>query len=130
MTQELVDEGAELIKRERRKRQRYEESEARRRTWNERFTDRNTSIQDSDEVGRRRNVRTDNDRSELLKEAEPIDYTRHSPDVSHASNEQIIPGLYQSDPVSRPQFLTSGQGFGSTTVRPPRPPPRNIFDDV
>lgn len=76
-------------------------------------------------------VRADNDRSELLKEAEPIDYTGHSSlDVSRASNEQIIPGLYQSDPVSRPQFLAGNQGFGSTAVRPTRPPPRNIFDDV
>lgn len=76
-------------------------------------------------------VRTDNDRSELLKEAEPIDYTGHGLDGSRASNEQqFIPGLYQSDPVSRPQFLAGNQGFGSTTVRPTRPPPRNIFDDV
>jgi len=40
---------------ERRKRLRLEESEARRRTWNERFTDRNTGgIQDPDDMSRRR----------------------------------------------------------------------------
>lgn len=121
MTQELVDEGAELVKRELRKRQRSEESETRRRAWNERFAGRNTSGPDPDEGGRRRAVRTDNDRSELLREAEPMDYTRRCPDVSASAEEQLIPGLYQSDPVSRPKFLGSSQGFGPTTTLPTRP---------
>lgn len=59
-----------------------------------------------------------------------MDYTRHSPGASALADEQLIPGLYQSDPVSRPSFLGSSRGFGPTAIPPTRPPLRNIFDDV
>src|SRR5688572_22484152 len=52
----MIKTGCRLcfISTERRKRLRLEESEVRRRTWNERFTDRNTGIQDPDDLSRRR----------------------------------------------------------------------------
>nr|KAF6489824.1 LMBR1 domain containing 2 [Molossus molossus] len=91
MTSDLVDEGKELIRREKRKRQRQEEGENRRREWKERYghnredstRNRNVHIdpKESDiSTNRsaskyiRANNRTERDRIELLQDAEPLDF--------------------------------------------------------
>uniref|UniRef100_F6X3W7 LMBR1 domain containing 2 n=1 Tax=Ornithorhynchus anatinus TaxID=9258 RepID=F6X3W7_ORNAN len=94
MTSDLIDEGKELIRREKRKRQRQEEGENRRREWKERygnsredstrnrnvhpdpkdsnFSETNASRQVSKYT--RSNNRTERDRIELLQDAEPLDF--------------------------------------------------------
>ncbi|KAM5328556.1 G-protein coupled receptor-associated protein LMBRD2 isoform 3-T4 [Glossophaga mutica] len=94
MTSDLVDEGKELIRREKRKRQRQEEGENRRREWKERYghnredSTRNRNVHiDSKESNfsdmstnrsaskyTRANNRTERDRIELLQDAEPLDF--------------------------------------------------------
>lgn len=94
MTSDLVDEGKELIRREKRKRQRQEEGENRRREWKERYghnredSTRNRNVHmdpkesNFSESGTNRsttkytrvNNRTERDRVELLQDAEPLDF--------------------------------------------------------
>ncbi|ELK06067.1 LMBR1 domain-containing protein 2 [Pteropus alecto] len=94
MTSDLVDEGKELIRREKRKRQRQEEGENRRREWKERYghnredstRNRNVHIDpkesDFSDINTNRsaskytraNNRTERDRIELLQDAEPLDF--------------------------------------------------------
>ncbi|XP_078009345.1 G-protein coupled receptor-associated protein LMBRD2 isoform X4 [Phascolarctos cinereus] len=94
MTSDLVDEGKELIRREKRKRQRQEEGENRRREWKERYgnnredstrnrnvhTDPKESNYSETNTNRsvskytRSNNRTERDRIELLQDAEPLDF--------------------------------------------------------
>ncbi|XP_075397050.1 G-protein coupled receptor-associated protein LMBRD2 isoform X5 [Tenrec ecaudatus] len=95
MTSDLVDEGKELIRREKRKRQRQEEGENRRREWKERygqnrddatrnrnvhthpkesdFSDANPS-RSASKYTRANNNRTERDRIELLQDPEPMDF--------------------------------------------------------
>ena len=68
----------------------------------------------------------ENDRTELLKEAEPIDYT--------AGNRDAFEGV---PPVQGVDYNTSSRGYQNqrSTTAAPRgrvvgQPPRNIFDDV
>ncbi|KAM9695104.1 G-protein coupled receptor-associated protein LMBRD2 isoform 2-T4 [Trichechus inunguis] len=93
MTSDLVDEGKELIRREKRKRQRQEEGENRRREWKERYghsredSTRNRSVHTDPKESNfsdistnrssrytRANNRTERDRIELLQDAEPLDF--------------------------------------------------------
>ncbi|XP_038599777.1 G-protein coupled receptor-associated protein LMBRD2 isoform X1 [Tachyglossus aculeatus] len=94
MTSDLVDEGKELIRREKRKRQRQEEGENRRREWKERYgnsredSTRNRNIHPDPKESNfsetnasrpvskytRSNNRTERDRIELLQDAEPLDF--------------------------------------------------------
>ncbi|KAM6156992.1 G-protein coupled receptor-associated protein LMBRD2 isoform 2-T2 [Erethizon dorsatum] len=93
MTSDLVDEGKELIKREKRKRQRQEEGENRRREWKERYghnredSTRNRNVHSDPKESNfsdsntnwsskytRVNNRTERDRIELLQDAEPLDF--------------------------------------------------------
>ncbi|MGH0162106.1 UNVERIFIED_CONTAM: hypothetical protein FKN15_073431 [Acipenser sinensis] len=96
MTSDLIDEGKELIRREKRKRQRVEDGENRRREWKERYGNqredytRNRNVQssemketnysDTNNSNRqamkytRSNNRPERDRIELLQEAEPMDF--------------------------------------------------------
>ncbi|XP_059772210.1 G-protein coupled receptor-associated protein LMBRD2 isoform X2 [Balaenoptera ricei] len=93
MTSDLVDEGKELIRREKRKRQRQEEGENRRREWKERYghsredstRNRNVHIDPKEsnfsDISTNRsskytraNNRTERDRIELLQDAEPLDF--------------------------------------------------------
>ncbi|KAK6638496.1 hypothetical protein RUM43_006763 [Polyplax serrata] len=87
LTTDLVDEGRELIKREKRRRQRIEETENRRRDFNERFlgnnaTARNRSRNQVDSErggrsgfsGRGDDDSTDSARAVLLGDSEPLDY--------------------------------------------------------
>ncbi|KAL4235670.1 LMBR1 domain-containing protein 2 [Mactra antiquata] len=133
LTTELVDEGKELVKRERRRLDRIADSEARRREWNTRFgentssTGRNTRTMDSPEDIKIRSGSSASqgsytmphapstyDKSELLNEAEPIDYSD-----SPATANPV--GGYQSQAHHpRAKSYRSNQ----------RGPPRGIFDDV
>ncbi|KAK6494369.1 G-protein coupled receptor-associated protein LMBRD2B [Huso huso] len=96
MTSDLIDEGKELIRREKRKRQRVEDGENRRREWKERYGNqredytrnrnvqssemRETNYSDTNNSNRqamkytRSNNRPERDRIELLQEAEPMDF--------------------------------------------------------
>ncbi|XP_029434693.1 LMBR1 domain-containing protein 2 [Rhinatrema bivittatum] len=94
MTSDLTDEGKELIRREKRKRQRQEDGETRRREWKERYgnqrdeTTRNRNVStDQTELNytemsnsrsapkyTRTNNKTERDRIELLQDAEPLDF--------------------------------------------------------
>uniref|UniRef100_A0A1A7ZV51 LMBR1 domain containing 2b n=1 Tax=Nothobranchius furzeri TaxID=105023 RepID=A0A1A7ZV51_NOTFU len=93
MTSDLIDEGKELIRRERRKRQRAEDGENRRREWKERygnqrddFSARNRSNHEMKETSysessrdrqakySRSGSRAERDCIELLQDAEPLDF--------------------------------------------------------
>ncbi|XP_068423085.1 G-protein coupled receptor-associated protein LMBRD2B isoform X2 [Clinocottus analis] len=87
MTSDLIDEGKELIRREKRKRQRTEDGENRRREWKERYgnqrdehTARNRTSHElketsySDTVTASRRPRSERDCVELLQDAEPLDF--------------------------------------------------------
>ncbi|XP_044287117.1 G-protein coupled receptor-associated protein LMBRD2 isoform X1 [Varanus komodoensis] len=99
MTSDLVDEGKELIRREKRKRQRQEDGENRRREWKERYgsnredSARNRSVQADQKESSfsetntsrsvaskytRSNGRNERDRVELLQDAEPMDFNADS----------------------------------------------------
>ncbi|XP_053264007.1 G-protein coupled receptor-associated protein LMBRD2 isoform X1 [Podarcis raffonei] len=99
MTSDLIDEGKELIRREKRKRQRQEDGENRRREWKERygnnredssrnrnvpadqkessFTETNTTRSVASKYTRS-NGRNERDRVELLQDAEPLDFNADS----------------------------------------------------
>ncbi|XP_075040409.1 G-protein coupled receptor-associated protein LMBRD2 [Mixophyes fleayi] len=97
MTSDLTDEGKELIRREKRKRQRQEDGETRRREWKERYpsnredSSRNRNVNSeqaeptytemttsrSSKYTRPSN-RTERDRIELLQDAEPLDFNADS----------------------------------------------------
>uniref|UniRef100_A0A8V0YSU8 LMBR1 domain containing 2 n=1 Tax=Gallus gallus TaxID=9031 RepID=A0A8V0YSU8_CHICK len=97
MTSDLIDEGKELIRREKRRRQRQEEGENRRREWKERYGNREDSTRNRvvhteqkessfSETNTNRplskytrtNGRTERDRIELLQDAEPLDFNADS----------------------------------------------------
>ncbi|XP_053151262.1 G-protein coupled receptor-associated protein LMBRD2 isoform X2 [Hemicordylus capensis] len=99
MTSDLIDEGKELIRREKRKRQRQEEGENRRREWKERYGNhredsaRNRNVQAEQKESSftetntnrsvaskytRSNGRNERDRVELLQDAEPLDFNADS----------------------------------------------------
>ncbi|XP_060552917.1 G-protein coupled receptor-associated protein LMBRD2-like [Ruditapes philippinarum] len=136
LTSELVDEGKELVKRERRRLDRVADTEARRREWNTRFGDGsnlNRSVgarMDSPEDMKIRSgssnqgsytmprVPNTYDKSELLNEAEPIDYS-----------DAPVEGY--TSPNSAAGYQAQAQ---QPRIKPQRPgtrvPPRGIFDDV
>uniref|UniRef100_A0A669EZC0 LMBR1 domain containing 2b n=1 Tax=Oreochromis niloticus TaxID=8128 RepID=A0A669EZC0_ORENI len=92
MTSDLIDEGKELIRREKRKKQRIEDGENRRREWKERYGNpredyaaRNRSSHEMKETSysdtvsskakySRSGSRAERDRIELLHDAEPLDF--------------------------------------------------------
>ncbi|XP_042565320.1 G-protein coupled receptor-associated protein LMBRD2B isoform X2 [Clupea harengus] len=100
LTSDLIDEGKELLRRERRKRQRTEDGENRRREWRERYgnreqnSPRNRNVQQSEmketnysdsanaSTGRPKYTRTsqvERDGIELLEDAEPLDFSADMP---------------------------------------------------
>lgn len=131
MTSEFVDEGKELVKREKRKIERKVEGDTRRKMWTERFGNGATANRDIPApVDRRAEKFTvarspdESDRTELLRQVEPIDYTEE-----HADS---LADYTRSLGASR----SGGQGYqaqGSrfTSSQPPSSKPmRGIFDDV
>ncbi|XP_013184506.1 LMBR1 domain-containing protein 2 homolog isoform X2 [Amyelois transitella] len=108
---DLVDEGREIVKREKRKRQRAEEALSRRRDYNERFASyRARDKQDGDY------------------------YVTPSPERSASGGYQRTEGYNRSNLTLEDEM---DQRFGESTLPTIRPdrnkmtmPPRGIFDDV
>ncbi|OWF39089.1 LMBR1 domain-containing protein 2-like isoform X2 [Mizuhopecten yessoensis] len=157
MTQEFVDEGREIIRRERRRVERKAEGEARRRQWTEKFGDgssdratprgngveqdgysRRVTVPEKDEdldveilnldleMEAKQTVPRspdENDRTELLRQAEPIDYTGETTDVldDWRGNNQTHQS-YQSQAAGHSSRFGSQRSFSR--------PPKGIFDDV
>ncbi|RVE66267.1 hypothetical protein OJAV_G00124600 [Oryzias javanicus] len=125
LTSDLTDEGKELIRRERRKRQRMEDGESRRREWKERYESqrddhaarnrsshemKETSYSDSVGAGSSRQARysrsagrADRDRMELLQDAEPLDFSADSmaDEALEAESGRHAGGRYLSMSSSR-----------------------------
>uniref|UniRef100_A0A669DJV0 LMBR1 domain containing 2b n=1 Tax=Oreochromis niloticus TaxID=8128 RepID=A0A669DJV0_ORENI len=103
MTSDLIDEGKELIRREKRKKQRIEDGENRRREWKERYGNpredyaaRNRSSHEMKETSYSDTVsssNTERDRIELLHDAEPLDFNADAltddPPDSEGINDDI-----------------------------------------
>ncbi|KAK7100923.1 G-protein coupled receptor-associated protein LMBRD2-like [Littorina saxatilis] len=129
MTGELTDEGRELVKRERRKVERKVEGDTRRKMWTERFGNGATAIKDIPVSGEREKFSVarspdESDRTELLRQVEPVDYTEDRADML---------ADYTRSLNTRPSGLQGYQGQGSRfgSSRPaPSKPPRGIFDDI
>ncbi|KAH9508112.1 LMBR1 domain-containing protein 2 [Bulinus truncatus] len=130
MTQELIDEGKELVAREKRKIERKNDAEARRKTWTERFGEApsNKDVPLSAERRERYTVPRspdEDDRSELLRSVEPVDFREDVEDGLYNGAQNNGRGInrnenggYQSR-LSRP---TSSRPYGRA--------PKGIFDDV
>ncbi|KAL8571888.1 hypothetical protein ACOMHN_011480 [Nucella lapillus] len=129
MTSELVDEGRELVKRERRKQERKAEGDSRRKMWTERFGNGSTaSNKDIPLSGDREKYSVarspdESDRTELLRQVEPLDYTEDRADAL---------ADYTRSLAARPApqgYQAQGSRFGSARSASSKPP-RGIFDDV
>uniref|UniRef100_A0A4W6EMK4 LMBR1 domain containing 2b n=1 Tax=Lates calcarifer TaxID=8187 RepID=A0A4W6EMK4_LATCA len=125
MTSDLIDEGKELIRREKRKRQRIEEGENRRREWKERYGNpreeyaaRNRSSHEmketsySDSVNSkakysRSGSRAERDCIELLQDAEPLDFNADAltDDPLDADSGRPSGGRYLSMSSSRSRIF-------------------------
>ncbi|XP_077353985.1 G-protein coupled receptor-associated protein LMBRD2B [Festucalex cinctus] len=113
LTSDLVDEGKELIRREKRKRQRTEDGENRRREWKERYGNareelsararnshemKETSYVDDDDDDNANNrpakylsrsaTRADRDCIELLQDQEPLDFNADSREDDNNDHQQ------------------------------------------
>lgn len=138
LTTDLVEEGRELIKRERRKRQRAEDSMSRRRELQERCSNLGTASrysyrttgQSTDTVRPlRRDESVESAKAGLLRNVDPTDYyvgTAFGTD-SYGANNRYEHG-YQTDEFydlntdNLRTFMTSTNRVG--------PPPRGLFDDI
>ncbi|KAK7868492.1 hypothetical protein R5R35_001901 [Gryllus longicercus] len=146
VTADLVEEGRELIKREKRRRQRAEDSLNRRREFQERFggTSRyRTARQKPEDRGMllrplHRDDSAESARAVLLRDVEPVDYyvgtastTTASTDGSYAEPEL---GHSRGHRSSSTALLYQGgpDGYGPPVASRGRvgPPPRGLFDDV
>ncbi|KAM9446058.1 G-protein coupled receptor-associated protein LMBRD2a isoform 1-T1 [Clarias gariepinus] len=101
LTSDLVDEGKELIRRERRKRQRAEDSENRRREWREKYVPRSRSAYSEIREGESPSRRGQSDRTELLQDVEALDFNG---DVDTQEVENRKYG-YLSTPGSRARIF-------------------------
>uniref|UniRef100_A0A7N6B7I5 LMBR1 domain containing 2 n=1 Tax=Anabas testudineus TaxID=64144 RepID=A0A7N6B7I5_ANATE len=126
MTSDLIDEGKELIRREKRKRQRIEDGENRRREWKERYgnqredyTARNRSSHEMKETSYSDTWlmtemmsavvwgRTERDCIELLQDAEPLDFNADAltDDPLDAEHGRHSGGRYLSMSSSRSRIF-------------------------
>ncbi|XP_044029495.1 G-protein coupled receptor-associated protein LMBRD2B isoform X2 [Siniperca chuatsi] len=129
MTSDLIDEGKELIRREKRKRQRIEDGENRRRDWKERYgnqredyTARNRSSHEMKETSYSDTVTPSNNRQakysrsgsraerdciELLQDAEPLDFNADTltDDPLDAESGRHAGGRYLSMSSSRSRIF-------------------------
>ncbi|XP_071116644.1 G-protein coupled receptor-associated protein LMBRD2-like isoform X1 [Haliotis cracherodii] len=133
MTQELIDEGREMVKREKRKRERQVNVDHKRKHWHEtgRLDSGASPVTPPRRIPPSSDKRAaytvprspdDNDRTELLRQAEPIDYTddRSDPLAEYTRSTATEPLGYQSRPT--PSRFSSS--------RPTSRPLKGIFDDV
>uniref|UniRef100_A0A8C2XV29 LMBR1 domain containing 2b n=1 Tax=Cyclopterus lumpus TaxID=8103 RepID=A0A8C2XV29_CYCLU len=117
MTSDLIDEGKELIRREKRKRQRTEDGENRRREWKERYGNqreehsaRNRTSHELKETKAkhsRSGPRSERDAIELLQDAEPLDFNAEtlSDDPLEAEPGRPAGGRYLSMSSSRSRIF-------------------------
>uniref|UniRef100_A0A668A891 LMBR1 domain containing 2b n=1 Tax=Myripristis murdjan TaxID=586833 RepID=A0A668A891_9TELE len=130
MTSDLIDEGKELIRREKRKRQRIEDGENRRREWKERYGNprddyaarnrgthaemKETSYSDTANPTANRQAkysrggsRAERDCIELLQDAEPLDFNADSltDDPLEADSSRHTGGRYLSMSSSRSRIF-------------------------
>ncbi|XP_059178168.1 G-protein coupled receptor-associated protein LMBRD2-like [Physella acuta] len=133
MTQELIDEGKELVAREKRKIERKVDAEARKKTWTERFGE-SSANKDKPLASDRRERYTvprspdEDDRSELLRTVEPIDYREDLEDGLFASPHNRTDNSGYQSRASRPS--TARPAGGPSTGRLAGRAPKGIFDDV
>lgn len=116
MTTDLVDEGKELIRRERRKRQRTEDGENRRREWRERYGDpydkyssRNknsySELRENSETLASSSAfapvsrRDRSDQTELLQDVEALDF--NADDIVETEERRYTGGRYLATSLSR-----------------------------
>ncbi|XP_011643230.1 LMBR1 domain-containing protein 2 homolog isoform X2 [Pogonomyrmex barbatus] len=135
-TTDLVDEGRELIKRERRKRQRAEDSMYRRRELQERFnisvgsgSRYRTSRQSTDTVRPlKRDESIESARAGLLHDFDPAEYyigMTFSGESYGANNQCDIENQGDIDSYD----ASNVRAFSTSTSRV-GPPPRGLFDDI
>ncbi|KAF5274003.1 hypothetical protein FQA39_LY01118 [Lamprigera yunnana] len=148
ITTDLVDDGRELIKREKRKRQRAEESFTRRQDFQQRYPigSRYRTRNSTDTVRPVTRELTETTRSNLLKDSDHVESydgtrfgtseidTSFPPDASEdinsrfgISTHKIINERFDSGEELEPRFSDSYQSHNYKRVGPP---PRGIFDDV
>lgn len=135
-TTDIVEEGRELIKRERRKRQRAEDSMCRRREFQERFSSSTnssryrTSRQSTDTVRPlKRDESVESARAGLLRDFDPAEYYigMTSGVDSYGANNCYDRG-YQTDDFYEDR-TDNARAFITNTNRV-GPPPRGLFDDI
>uniref|UniRef100_A0A8C9SP16 LMBR1 domain containing 2a n=1 Tax=Scleropages formosus TaxID=113540 RepID=A0A8C9SP16_SCLFO len=107
MTSDLIDEGKELIRREKRKRQRVEDGENRRREWKERYGNQRDDYTTKNLYSRPSNRSGDRDRIELLQDAEPLDFNAEmlSDDPLESESGRHAGGRYLSMSSSRSRIF-------------------------
>ncbi|XP_028319046.1 G-protein coupled receptor-associated protein LMBRD2B [Gouania willdenowi] len=129
MTSDLIDEGKELIRREKRKRQRIEDGENRRREWKERYGNpreehaarnrnshemKETSYSDSVTSSSSRQAkysrsagRSERDCVELLQDAEPLDFNAETltDEPLDSESSRHVGGRYLSMSSSRSRIF-------------------------
>lgn len=143
MTNDLIDEGRELIKREKRKRHRDEGNETRRRQLYDARShgaDQNSYTARSSWANKDNEVRLNkedsgeiNARAELLRDVEPVDYTC---DAQDGGIERLHGGQRSAAGTLKDSFVQLYQGEGSGTRYSSwsrtrqNEPPRGIFDDI
>nr|XP_034187160.1 LMBR1 domain-containing protein 2 homolog [Osmia lignaria] len=135
-TTDIVEEGRELIKRERRKRQRAEDSMCRRRELQERFSSSTnssryrTSRQSTDTVRPlKRDESVESARAGLLRDFDPAEYYvgMTSGTYSYGANN-CYDRDYQTDEFYE-ERTDNARAFITNTNRV-GPPPRGLFDDI
>ena len=135
-TTDIVEEGRELIKRERRKRQRAEDSMCRRREFQERFSSSTnssryrTSRQSTDTVRPlKRDESVESARAGLLRDFDPAEYYvgMTSGTYSYGANN-CYDRDYQTDDFYE-ERTDNARAFITNTNRV-GPPPRGLFDDI
>ncbi|XP_074097485.1 LMBR1 domain-containing protein 2 homolog isoform X2 [Cotesia typhae] len=144
VTTDLVDEGRELIQRERRRRQRIEESIMRRREFQERTNNpaRNRNSRQSVDTVRsvKRDESTESVRAGLLRDFDTSDYyvgtTFNSSSNRYGANNAYERNGYQSSDFydinndEDNSRIYSSSSINNSSSNYSRAPPRRIFDDV
>ncbi|XP_011494522.1 PREDICTED: LMBR1 domain-containing protein 2 homolog isoform X1 [Ceratosolen solmsi marchali] len=137
-TTDLVEEGRELIKREKRKRQRVEDAISRRREFQERLTNTGnlsryrTSRQSTDTVrSLKRDESIESVRAGLLRDFEPMsEYSGGAQSFgneNYGANDRYDHGFQVDDYSDYPQDTLRTFSTNSSRVGPP---PRGLFDDI
>lgn len=129
---ELVQEGRDLIGREKRKRQRMEEAQLRRRD----VSKMSSNTTSAGTLNKYRSTRTDNmvgPGDGLLRDADPFDYSTNSTDITRSLSQEINDRFGASTQVQigfRGYDQGDSDSGGEENYRKNGQPPRGLFDDV